>query len=75
MLHLQLMHESLARFTESFGAFLYGLNMNAFCVDFVEAPVQESFVRAERWEGQQNLGASIGGGGDGDATFLYGLCC
>lgn len=33
---LQLMHESLARFSESFASFLYGLNMNAFCVDFPE---------------------------------------
>jgi DASH complex subunit DAM1 len=36
LLHLQLMHESLARFSESFASFLYGLNMNAFCVDFPE---------------------------------------
>lgn len=36
MMHFQLMHESLARFTESFASFLYGLNMNAFCVDFSE---------------------------------------
>jgi DASH complex subunit DAM1 len=35
-MHLQLMHESLTRFTESFAGFLYGLNMNAFCVDFPE---------------------------------------
>lgn len=35
-MHLQLMHESLSRFSESFAAFLYGLNMNAFCVDFPE---------------------------------------
>ncbi|KAI9787722.1 MAG: DASH complex subunit dam1 [Geoglossum umbratile] len=34
--HLQSMHESLSRFTESFAGFLYGLNMNAFCVDFPE---------------------------------------
>ncbi|KAH0556889.1 hypothetical protein GP486_005326, partial [Trichoglossum hirsutum] len=34
--HLQLMHDSLARFSESFASFLYGLNMNAFCVDFPE---------------------------------------
>ena len=33
---LQLMHESLTRFSESFASFLYGLNMNAFCVDFPE---------------------------------------
>lgn len=68
MLHLQLMHESVARFTESFGAFLYGLNMNAFCVDFVEAPVPESFRRAEGWAAD---GAAAGSAtGDGDATFL-----
>ncbi len=35
-MHLQVMHESLARFSESFASFLYGLNMNAFCVDFPE---------------------------------------
>jgi hypothetical protein len=35
---LQLMHESLARFSESFAGFLYGMNMNAFCVDFPEVP-------------------------------------
>lgn len=37
---LQLMHESLARFSESFAGFLYGMNMNAFCVDFPEASTQ-----------------------------------
>lgn len=42
-MHLQLMHESLSRFNESFASFLYGLNMNAFCVDFPEV----------RWEGFQ----------------------
>lgn len=35
-MHLQLLHESLSRFSESFASFLYGLNMNAFCVDFPE---------------------------------------
>lgn len=35
-MHFQLMQESLARFSESFASFLYGLNMNAFCVDFPE---------------------------------------
>lgn len=39
MMHFQLMHESLARFSESFASFLYGLNMNAFCVDFPEVGV------------------------------------
>ncbi|PFH63301.1 hypothetical protein XA68_14953 [Ophiocordyceps unilateralis] len=45
MMHFQLMHESLARFSESFASFLYGLNMNAFCVDFPEGPLPESFRR------------------------------
>ncbi|KAH6954980.1 DASH complex subunit Dam1-domain-containing protein [Fusarium avenaceum] len=45
MMHFQLMHESLARFSESFASFLYGLNMNAFCVDFPEGPIPESFRR------------------------------
>lgn len=39
-MHLQLMHESLARFSESFASFLYGLNMNAFCADFPEVYLQ-----------------------------------
>ena len=44
MMHLQLMHESLSRFSESFASFLYGLNMNAFCVDFPEVGVFASAV-------------------------------
>ena len=36
MMNLQLMHESLARFSEGFASFLYGLSVNAFCVDFPE---------------------------------------
>ncbi|KAI1635784.1 DASH complex subunit Dam1-domain-containing protein [Biscogniauxia mediterranea] len=52
MMHFQLMHESLARFSESFASFLYGLNMNAFCVDFPEAPITESFRRAKLNEEQ-----------------------
>ncbi|KAH8819569.1 DASH complex subunit Dam1-domain-containing protein [Xylogone sp. PMI_703] len=51
-MHLQLMHESLARFSENFAAFLYGLNMNAFCVDFPEAPIPDSFRRAQQQDEQ-----------------------
>jgi DASH complex subunit DAM1 len=40
-MQLQLMHESLARFSESFAGFLYGMNMNAFCVDFPEVRIVE----------------------------------
>ncbi|WPG97928.1 DASH complex subunit Dam1-domain-containing protein [Acrodontium crateriforme] len=46
-LHLQLLHESLGRFNENFGAFLYGMNMSAFCVDFPEAPITASFARQQ----------------------------
>ncbi|KXG53220.1 DASH complex, subunit Dam1 [Penicillium griseofulvum] len=49
-MHLQLMHESLTRFSESFASFLYGLNMNAFCVDFPEAPISDSFNKAKQDE-------------------------
>jgi DASH complex subunit DAM1 len=76
-MHLQLMHESLARFSESFAAFLYGLNMNAFCVDFPEGPVPESFRRAQMMMPQSLTSQNLGGhGGDGrsgedvEATFL-----
>lgn len=51
-MHLQLMHESLSRFSENFASFLYGLNMNAFCVDFPEAPIPDSFRRAREQEDQ-----------------------
>jgi DASH complex subunit DAM1 len=76
-MHLQLMHESLARFSESFASFLYGLNMNAYCVDFPEAPVTESFRRAAMVQQpqQQGLPPGLMGGGnyghDADATFLF----
>jgi DASH complex subunit DAM1 len=44
-MHLQLMHESLARFSENFASFLYGLNMNAFCVDFPEVELAVTTMR------------------------------
>ncbi|EME77797.1 uncharacterized protein MYCFIDRAFT_33671 [Pseudocercospora fijiensis CIRAD86] len=45
MMHLQLLNESISRFNENFGAFLYGMNMTAFCVDFPEAPISQSYQR------------------------------
>lgn len=80
MMHFQLMHESLARFSESFGSFLYGLNMNAFCVDFPEAPVAESFKKARQQQQQEEDGQgessrdtrdkSFGGETDAEMTFM-----
>ncbi|KAL4892660.1 DASH complex subunit Dam1-domain-containing protein [Aspergillus ambiguus] len=70
-MHLQLMHESLTRFSESFASFLYGLNMNAFCVDFPEAPIPESFRRAKQAEAQKEAEAEqLESANDGDMTFL-----
>ncbi|KAI1442315.1 DASH complex subunit Dam1-domain-containing protein [Annulohypoxylon stygium] len=79
MMHFQLMHESLARFSESFASFLYGLNMNAFCVDFPEGPIAESFRRAKLNENEeqqpqpQPTGRSRSterGDFDGETTFM-----
>ena len=72
MMHFQLMHESLARFSESFASFLYGLNMNAFCVDFPEGPVAESFKRM-RLQAQDELASSgrdKANEMDGETTFM-----
>jgi len=46
-MHLQLLNESLGRFNENFGAFLYGMNMSAFCVDFPEVSLARSTTRCE----------------------------
>lgn len=43
--HLQQVHESVTCFNESFASFLYGIQMNAWCVEFPEAPSHDSFVR------------------------------
>ncbi|KAI4151432.1 MAG: hypothetical protein L6R39_002030 [Caloplaca ligustica] len=82
-MHLQLMHESLSRFNENFAGFLYGLNMNAFCVDFPEAPIPESFKRARQADESLATSTSIESDKvrrepeappdqDNDATFLVG---
>ncbi|KAK3376623.1 DASH complex subunit Dam1 [Lasiosphaeria ovina] len=75
MMHFQLMHESLARFSESFASFLYGLNMNAFCVDFPEAPLLESFRRMKQLEEQGGATPRFpekasGGEFDAETTFM-----
>ncbi|MCJ1256365.1 DASH complex subunit dam1 [Lignoscripta atroalba] len=74
-MHLQLMHESLSRFSESFASFLYGLNMNAFCVDFPEAPISDSFKRARQDEERMVTAEPSEAGKyrpdfDGETTFL-----
>lgn len=59
-MHLQLMHESLARFSENFAGFLYGLNMNAFCVDFPEVSKiyeGDGERKIEEWETEMGMGS------------------
>lgn len=58
MMHFQLMHESLARFSESFASFLYGLNMNAFCVDFPEVNSNNRLIRTMKRTGAIRRAAS-----------------
>ncbi|EWZ01540.1 DASH complex subunit DAM1 [Fusarium oxysporum f. sp. raphani 54005] len=72
MMHFQLMHESLARFSESFASFLYGLNMNAFCVDFPEGPVPESF-RRDRTQPEQPAVTPSKSEADAEMTFIIHL--
>ncbi|QSS63334.1 DASH complex component Dam1 [Histoplasma capsulatum] len=70
-MHLQLMHESLSRFNESFASFLYGLNMNAFCVDFPEAPIPDSFKRAKQAEDPITANEPLTTSEhDGETTFM-----
>ncbi|PKY07332.1 hypothetical protein P168DRAFT_287828 [Aspergillus campestris IBT 28561] len=69
-MHLQLMHESLTRFSESFASFLYGMNMNAFCVDFPNAPIPESFRRAKLAEAQKEAEAEAESQAPPEETFL-----
>ncbi|PYH46854.1 DASH complex subunit DAM1 [Aspergillus saccharolyticus JOP 1030-1] len=70
-MHLQLMHESLTRFSESFASFLYGMNMNAFCVDFPEAPIPESFRRAKQAESQSAAeAAAVQAANEAEMTFM-----
>ncbi|KAG5985313.1 hypothetical protein E4U55_006793 [Claviceps digitariae] len=68
MMHFQLMHESLSRFSESFASFLYGMHMNAFCVDFTEAPISESFERNRRTETPCDTPSGLGT--EVEATFM-----
>lgn len=65
-MHLQLMHESLARFSENFAGFLYGLNMNAFCVDFPEV---SKIYDGDGREGDRGMG---NGDGKGEGEGAWG---
>ncbi|KAG6032206.1 hypothetical protein E4U41_007285 [Claviceps citrina] len=68
MMHFQIMHESLSRFSESFASFLYGMNMNAFCVDFPEGPIPESFGRGPGLDAPSGNSSTLDN--DVEATFM-----
>ncbi|UZJ51867.1 hypothetical protein CBS101457_001187 [Exobasidium rhododendri] len=69
---------ALLTFDESFSMFLYGLRMNAFCVEWPEAPGEENFERLkERKErrGDMDLleGQNTAGFGDETVTADVGM--
>ncbi|PWY99774.1 hypothetical protein BCV70DRAFT_200686 [Testicularia cyperi] len=68
-------HQDLESFNENFAMYIYGLKMNAYCVEWPEAPQPENFARAEKrlaqqaeqMAAQQQLHGTMGGG-----QFQYG---
>ncbi|KAH3668699.1 hypothetical protein OGAPHI_002453 [Ogataea philodendri] len=48
LLRLNEIHESLTNFNESFGSFLFGLNINAWCVNFEEAPTPKTWSQKQQ---------------------------
>lgn len=66
--NVEAVHESLHSFNENFAMYIYGLKMNAYCVEWPEAPLQDNFERAEKriaqqaqqYAAQHNLDLAIG---------------
>lgn len=69
---------ALTTFNENFAMFLYGLKMNAFCVEWPEAPVEENLRRyeAQRVSGRRSQKAAPSwtspptSGDTGDQTYV-----
>ena len=57
MEQLQQMQSNLAKFNESFASFLYGMNMNAFCVDFPEVSEEDVIFSMPLKRGVTGAGA------------------
>ena len=70
MVHLSLLHDSVSRFNDNFAAFLYGLNMSAFCVAFPEEPGPDAARRFAARHKDDGAPQPPRRRGDGDATFL-----
>ncbi|EST08450.1 DASH complex subunit Dam1 [Kalmanozyma brasiliensis GHG001] len=66
--NIEAVHESLHSFNENFAMYIYGLKMNAYCVEWPEAPLHDNFERAEKriaqqaqqYAAQHNLDLAIG---------------
>ncbi|KAG0357280.1 hypothetical protein BG005_003767, partial [Podila minutissima] len=48
-------HKGLASFNESFGSFLYGLQMNASTMEWSEAPLKDHFEQQQQCESEAEL--------------------
>ncbi|WFD32519.1 DASH complex subunit dam1 [Malassezia sp. CBS 17886] len=63
-------HGALATFNESFATFLYGVRMNAFCVEWPEAPSESSLAQFERGHSRaMPMPAHPAASHTGDATY------
>ncbi|KAJ9103432.1 DASH complex subunit dam1 [Naganishia cerealis] len=55
MTNLQQIHEAMSGgFNESFAAFLYGLNITTWCVDFPGCPTRDQWQRIQKLDGIDN---------------------
>lgn len=52
--NLEAVHDSLGSFNENFAMYIYGLKMNAYCVEWPEAPHEDNFERAQKRLGKYN---------------------
>ena len=50
--------QALSTFNESFATFLYGIKMNAFCVEWPEAPTEDDLVRATQRRATTSVSAT-----------------
>jgi DASH complex subunit DAM1 len=54
------LHTALERFNEGFSAYLYALKINAFCVEWNEAPDVHSWQRLQELSGESSPGQADG---------------
>ncbi|CAG8556132.1 11044_t:CDS:2 [Acaulospora morrowiae] len=52
-------HESLVEFNKSFSSFLYGVKMNAHCIEFSEAPTMETLASLAQRHDENNKSTPV----------------